>query len=73
MLPPLQERIIQFTKVILLKLESYQYHVPMLKVRLKQENQEKLDDTVTHHKFVLKLLKATIFSKNVLGKRKESS
>ena len=34
--------MIQFTKGILLKLESYYYHVPMLKVALKIGKQGKI-------------------------------
>ena len=45
----------------------------MLKVTLKIRKIGKIGCIVTHHKFVLKLLKTIVFSKNCFGKRKESS
>ena len=42
----------------------------MLKVTLKIRKLGKMDDIVTHHKFALKLLKTTVFSKKCFWEKK---
>ena len=50
----------------------YEYHVPMLKVALKVRKLGKMDDntSLTHHKFVPKLLKTTVFGKKCFWEKK---